>query len=653
MWKRFVLLVCLSFVAIAFRPAMVASQSLANFPSDIQGYWAQQCVRQMVRQGVMETFPDNTFRPNLPVTRGQFADILVSAFPDVPEVRKYVEGEFNDIPEGYWALSAIQQSFETNFLSGYPDRIFAPLQYIPRSQVVVAIASGFNLYQPTLPADFILTGYFNDIEEIPGYAKEIVAAAAENELVVNFPQIREFRPNALATRGEIAAFLCQTMDASSGLVPPQYVVEKSKFIPPTDELLEKSLDENKEKNLDSSKEIDTEKITTHEIATELTGDRAFLPISFRKQPDRAPETELRGVWLTNIDSDVLFSRQNLETAISRLHELNFNTLYPTVWNGGYSLYPSQIMQQEIGRDRDPEPGLQDRDMLAEAIAIGHAKNMKVTPWFEFGFMLPADSEIARKHPNWLTQRIDGDKIWLEGGVRERVWLNPLHPEVQKFITDLIVEIVSNYDIDGIQVDDHFGYPSDFGYDDYTVKLYRQEHGGYFPANNYQDLEWIRWRADQITDYMKSLFFAIKAVKNNVIVSVSPNPQEFSLESYLLDWQTWERMGLIEELIVQLYRSDFDKFRQDLSHFSIQQAKTHIPVGIGILTGLRQRFVPFDRIQKQVSAVRRNHLAGVSFFFYESLWNYTDESRSRRQQDFQRLFNRQKDAPNLENFKILL
>ncbi|MBP0021604.1 MAG: family 10 glycosylhydrolase [Cyanobacteria bacterium SBLK] len=600
----------------------------------------------------MDTFPDNTFRPNLPVTRGQFADILVTAFPDVPEVRRYLEGAFNDIPAGYWATSAIRQSFATNFLSGYPDRIFAPLQYIPRSQVVVAIASGFNLYQPTLPADFILAGYFNDIDAIPGYAKDIIAAAAENELVVNFPQIRELRPNALATRGEIAAFLCKTMDAS-GLIPPQYVVEESKFIPPPDEFLDELSEvENQENNLNAGKQFEDRKKNANFSVMRSLKSSSFLPISFFKQPDRNSDSELRGVWLTNIDSDVLFSRQNLETAISRLQELNFNTLYPTVWNGGYTLYPSQIMESEIGSDRDPEPGLQERDMLAEAIAIAHAKNMRAIPWFEFGFMLPADSEIAQKHPDWLTERINGDKIWLEGGVRERVWLNPLHPEVQKFITRLIVEIVENYDIDGIQMDDHFGYPSDFGYDDYTVKLYRQEHDGYFPANDYKNFEWIRWRADKITEYMKSLFFAIKASKNNVLVSLSPNPQEFSLESYLLDWQTWERMGLIEELVVQLYRTDFNKFRQDLSHTSIQQAKTHIPVGIGVLTGLRRRFVPFDRIQKQVNEVRKNNLAGVSFFFYESLWNYTDEPRSRRQEGFKRLFNRPKNAPNLDNFKVL-
>jgi len=41
------------------------------------------------------------------------------------------------------------------------------------------------------------------------------------------------------------------------------------------------------------------------------------------------------------------------------------------------------------------------------------------------------------------------------GKHDRVWLNPFRPEVQ-FIQDLILEIVSKYDIDGIQFDDHFG-----------------------------------------------------------------------------------------------------------------------------------------------------------------------------------------------------
>ena len=358
------------------------------------------------------------------------------------------------------------------------------------------------------------------------------------------------------------------------------------------------------------------------------------------------DQEVRGVWLTNIDSDVLFSTENTTNAIATLAELNFNTLYPTVWNWGYTLYPSAVAKQVTGIELDPTEGLQGRDVLQEIIDQGHQKGMAVIPWFEFGFMDPADSELAQLHPEWLTQRADGSTMWLEGKMHERVWLNPLHPEVQKFITDLIVEIVSNYDVDGIQLDDHFGYPSELGYDDYTVALYQQENNGKSPPQNAKDPEWIKWRADKITDYMEKLFHAIKKANPQAIVSLSPNPQGFSLRSFLLDWQTWERKGLIEELIVQVYRNNNYSFINEITQPEIIAAKEHIPVSIGILSGLKGRNVLFGRIRQQVAITRKRNFAGVSFFFYESLWNLALESPEQRKAKLISLFQNPTSRVNL-------
>ncbi|ELS02612.1 hypothetical protein Xen7305DRAFT_00023300 [Xenococcus sp. PCC 7305] len=349
------------------------------------------------------------------------------------------------------------------------------------------------------------------------------------------------------------------------------------------------------------------------------------------------DQEVRGVWLTNVDSDVLFSAENTTNAIADLAALNFNTLYPTVWNWGYTLYPSPVAEKTTGIALDPTEGLQGRDVLQEIIDQGHQKSMAVIPWFEFGFMAPADSELAKLHPEWLTTRADGSTIWLEGKVHKRVWLNPLHPEVQKFITDLIVEIVDNYDVDGIQLDDHFGYPSELGYDDYTVALYQQEHDGQSPPKNAKDPQWIQWRADKITDYVEELFLAIKQAKPQAIISLSPNPQDFSLRSFLLDWQTWERKGLIEELIVQIYRKSIHSFINEITQPEIIAAKEHIPVSIGILSGLKGRNVLFSRIRQQVGMTRQRNFAGVSFFFYESLWNMALESPEQRKHKLTSLF----------------
>ncbi|MDB9311718.1 S-layer homology domain-containing protein [Spirulina sp. CS-785/01] len=194
-----------------------------TLPEDIQGYWAQQCVNYIVGQGIMKTYPDGTFRPNLPVTRGKFADIIVRAFPDAPVVLNYNQDYFVDIPNGYWATAAIRKAFETNFLAGYPDRIFAPLQNIPRVQVIVAIASGFNYTQPFQPTEALLQDTFIDAQDIPGYAKDYVAAAVENRVVVKFPNPRQLDSQQWATRGDIAASLCQTK-ASPSIIPQEYVV---------------------------------------------------------------------------------------------------------------------------------------------------------------------------------------------------------------------------------------------------------------------------------------------------------------------------------------------------------------------------------------------------------------------------------------------
>jgi uncharacterized lipoprotein YddW (UPF0748 family) len=356
-------------------------------------------------------------------------------------------------------------------------------------------------------------------------------------------------------------------------------------------------------------------------------------------------SELRGVWLTNIDSDVLFDRDRLKNALQSLDQLNFNTVYPAVWNWGYTLYPSKVAAKVIGRSLDPTPGLQGRDMLKEIVDEGHKKGLTVIPWFEFGFMAPADSLLAKNRPQWLTSLSNGKQI-IKEGTHDRVWLNPFRPDVQQFIQNLIVEIVRNYDIDGIQFDDHFGLPSELGYDAYTVALYKKEHRGKAPSKNPKDPEWVRWRANKITDFMKQVFKAIKVTKKDCLVSLAPNPQRVSYEYFLADWQKWERLGLIEELVLQVYRNDLNVFTRELEYPEVKTAQRHIPVSIGILSGLKNRSIPMAQIQTQVQKVRDRNFAGVSFFFYETLWNLSQETSLERQTSFQQIFPTPKAYPKL-------
>ncbi|WP_347276125.1 glycoside hydrolase family 10 protein [Coleofasciculus sp. FACHB-T130] len=394
----------------------------------------------------------------------------------------------------------------------------------------------------------------------------------------------------------------------------------------------------------------------------------YSPQFRTNSPPSVASTELRGVWLTNVASSVLFMPWGVNRAMHQLSQLHFNTVYPVVWNRGHTFYPSTVARRKTGRPQDQ--GLEllglGRDVLAEIIKQGNRQQIRVIPWFEYGFMAPASSELAKRHPDWISLRQDGTKNILpeilEQGLRDPakpnvqpssrkveqfirnqfarkvVWLNPLHPEVQQFILNLMVEVVTEYDVAGIQMDDHFGLPVEFGYDPFTVELYRQEHQGKSPPTNPKDAEWMSWRANKITDFMQRLFQSIKSVKPGCLVSLSPNPYSFAYRFYLQDWQTWVQRGLVEELVVQVYRDDLKSFLAELSQPSVQMARRQIPVGVGILSGLVSRPVDMKQIQQQVQAVRDRGFSGVSFFYWESLWGYmSPEPPKRRREAFRALF----------------
>jgi uncharacterized lipoprotein YddW (UPF0748 family) len=152
--------------------------------------------------------------------------------------------------------------------------------------------------------------------------------------------------------------------------------------------------------------------------------------------------EIRGVWMTGNDREVLMDPAKLQNAVNQLSRLNFNTLYPVVWNSGYVMYPSAVGQQ-LGLPYIHQ-GRNNRDTLADLTNAAHQRGLLVIPWFEFGFMAPSSSELAMGHPEWLTQRRDGSQSADSSDAGEVVWLNPFRPEVQAFITRLVVEVVTQY-----------------------------------------------------------------------------------------------------------------------------------------------------------------------------------------------------------------
>ncbi|MEL4895004.1 glycoside hydrolase family 10 protein [Crocosphaera sp. Alani8] len=404
-------------------------------------------------------------------------------------------------------------------------------------------------------------------------------------------------------------------------------------------------------------------LTVNIILIMLATQLFFLPST--KGVNIPSFQERRGVWITNVASAVLFFPGSINRVIKELADHNFNTVYPVVWNRGYTFYPSSLAEKMIGKSQEP---LLNRtrfnpDVLRVIVKECHQREMDVITWFEYGLMIPKNSLVAQKHPDWLTHSQQGSlnplykdelaakntnntdnlfqrlqKYGYQKQASQLVWLNPLHPEVQQLIKGLMLEVIMNYQVDGVQLDDHFGLPVELGYDPLTIRIYQQEHGGKSPPKNPRNPQWMAWRAKKLTMFMADLAKTIKTVNPEILISLSPNSHAFSYQNYLQDWKTWVQQGLIDELVIQVYRNDLDSFNRELHQSAVKLARQKIPVSVGILSGTLNNTVKIEQIKQQVETVRKQGFNGVSFFYWESLWGYlAPESPYKRRHVFDEMF----------------
>ncbi len=348
-----------------------------------------------------------------------------------------------------------------------------------------------------------------------------------------------------------------------------------------------------------------------------------------------------GVWLTNSPSRLYYDPALIERAVEQMAAAGVNTLYPNVWSRGTTFHQSRFAPMEP-KLRQVNPSL---DPICRITKAGQRRGMKVIPWFEYGLMEPADAEVVRRHPEWVLKRRDGSTLYAMHGanlktspLRDlRVWLNPAHPGVRERVLGLIGEIVTRCGVDGIQLDDHFAWPVELGYDAYTRGLYRQDKGRE-PPDNYTDREWMTWRRQQLTGLLRALRSDLRRNRSGAVISHSPGPFRFAYNHWLQDWEIWALGELVDELVVQNYAYSVAGFTKDLSQAALVKARRWgMPIQIGVLAGFGGRTTATPVLKQKVEQVSRRGM-GVIYFYWEGLWGVHAgrEGGSARQAFFGRL-----------------
>ena len=352
----------------------------------------------------------------------------------------------------------------------------------------------------------------------------------------------------------------------------------------------------------------------------------FLPLAFVSAVGVSQtKQEFRGVWLTNVDSNVLLSDASIAQAMDYLASIGVNVVFPVVWNKGYTLFPSQTTTDAFGTSYAIWPTVNGRDPLSRVVLEAHRNGIEVIPWFEFGFSANYVSDttnlghILTQKPSWTLRNKFGRVATKDGAFPQFIWMSGINPEVQDFMIALMTEVLDRYDVDGVQGDDRLpAMPVDGGYDSVTVTIYKAEMGGASPPGNERDPAWTSWRAAKLTEFFRRLRDSVKTRSPHLVLSSSPSVYPWGYQEYLQDAKTWLDSTICDNLIPQVYRYSYGDYvfelDKSLSYVPASKRSQFFPAVLG---KIGPYLIDTTYLDNAVEANRARGLNGESWFFYEA------------------------------------
>ncbi len=182
-----------------------AAPIVSAFEDVPDGYWASCDINTLTDNNIIAGYPDRTFKPNLPVSRAEMATLVVKGF-NLNDNVTCPNNMFKDVPQSHWANKTIAKAVANGLMEGYPNNTFKPNQPISRAEAYSIMAKGINCPMDDCKADEILSHYC-DGNTVPNWAKVSTAKVIENGGLTEFPNPNQISPNKDASRAEIASML--------------------------------------------------------------------------------------------------------------------------------------------------------------------------------------------------------------------------------------------------------------------------------------------------------------------------------------------------------------------------------------------------------------------------------------------------------------
>ena len=368
-----------------------------------------------------------------------------------------------------------------------------------------------------------------------------------------------------------------------------------------------------------------------------------LLLLFLLLPVQAAELEMRGVWVSSVYNLDYPSRQGLtesqlkaeaDAIISQAVEWNMTAIFLQVRPAADALYASEIVPWSsvlTGKQgQAPDGGF---DPLAYFVQQCHANGLELHAWLNpYRITRTAadtrDAAFAQLCADHPAHQFADSVVFHSDGC---LYFDPGQPKVQQHLLEITREILENYDVDGIHLDDYF-YPGSSFSDKETYAQY----GGDF--KNIGD-----FRRNAVSQLIHDLHKLVESTKPKAQFGVSPagiwasslqiptGADTLGSQSYFesfADSRRWVRENMVDYIAPQIYweiGADSGDFSILLDWWNHTVADTDVKLYIGLAAykaaEAEEGSVWFgtDELSRQLDAMKEStHTSGALFFRYGSL-----------------------------------
>ncbi len=194
--------------------AFVMMNNPANaFYTDMdESHWAYQSIKFLTEVGVVVGYPDGTYKPDIPVTRAEFASMAIKALGQ-ESTNVAQEIHFADLDPGFWAYNIIQKAVYFDLIPDSKGESYRPFDPVTRAEAINIAVNALTTQEISQQkANDIISKSYEDYEQLPAWFLMAAAKAQVLDLVVVMPghegKMEAERP---ANRAEVAQILYKMM----------------------------------------------------------------------------------------------------------------------------------------------------------------------------------------------------------------------------------------------------------------------------------------------------------------------------------------------------------------------------------------------------------------------------------------------------------